>query len=187
MDFPEAHLDMVRPGIALYGHYPSDSARERHPEVVFRPVLNLGARVATVRKLQPGDSVGYHRVHTAQEPQTIAVLPVGYSDGYPPEAAQHGGGALLNGVLCPLVASVSSNHCMVRVPDDLDIEPGAVAVLIATGAETTGFGANAQPVPPENLPLADALVAQTGMSVYRLHIGLNPDLPRRTEGVRRRR
>ena len=60
LDFPESHLDMVRPGIMLYGHYPNDRSMRERP-IELTPVLSLKAKVAYVKTLQRGDSVGYHR------------------------------------------------------------------------------------------------------------------------------
>ena len=205
MDFPDAHLDMVRPGTAIYGHYPSEESRRRDAEVGLQPVLSLHARIAQVKELQPGDSVGYHRAYTASERQTIATLPVGYSDGYPPEVAAAGGHVWIRGTACPLVGSVTSNHCEVRVPQELGVRPGETATLIASGRETApgaGFrgagltgerpatGGDAGRAGPADAgdagpPLAHVVAAWAGISTYRLHMQLNPDLPRNLEGLRR--
>jgi len=185
---PAAHLDMVRPGILLYGHYPSAGAREAEPELGLKPVLGLRARVAQVKTLQQGESLGYHRVHVAPEEETIAVLPIGYSDGYPPEAVVGGGHVWLGGARCPFVGEMSSNHCMVRVPADTVVSAGDFAVMIATGNEPSFFGA-----PPEEgsdpwagRPSAEMVAHWADISIYRIHIGLNPKLPRALEGARRR-
>lgn len=182
LGMPDAHLDMVRPGIALYGHYPSESARAAEPELLA-PTLGVRARVAEVRQLAAGDSVGYHRVYTAEAPETIAVLPIGYSDGYPPEVAAGGGSVWVSGRRCPLVGEVTANHCMVRVPEGLEIYPGSFAVPLGNGSEARMLraGDDADPV-----PLAHEVAAWAGISVYQLHIRLSGGLPRRSEGARRR-
>ncbi len=195
MDFPDAHLDMVRVGIALYGHYPSDRSRAVDSEVGLMPVAALRCRVVQVKRLRQGDSVGYHRGYVASSEQTVATLPVGHSDGYPVEAGDAGAYAWIRGTPCPLVGPVTSNHCVVRAPDELEVRPGEVATLIANGEESAlgGFGFGGTPQPQagsENdprLPLAHRLSTWTGRSVYRTHIELSPNLPRTLEGVRRRR
>jgi len=185
---PAAHLDMVRPGILLYGHYPSAGAREAEPELGLKPVLGLRARVAQVKTLQQGESVGYHRVYVAPEEQTIAVLPIGYSDGYPPEAVIGGGHVWLGRARCPFVGEMSSNHCMVRVPADTEVAAGDFAVVIATGNEPSFFGATPEEGgdPWVGPPSAEMVAHWAGISIYRVHIGLNPKLPRTFEGARRR-
>lgn len=186
-DLPEAHLDMVRPGIALYGHYPSEAARAAYAGVL-QPAAGLRVRVAAVRRLRPGDSVGYHRVHVAAEPETIAVLPIGYSDGYPPEAARGGGQVAIGGRRCAIVGEVSANHFMVRVPDGLEVSPGDFALPLANGAEPPFFGGGrGGEGGSEPAPLAHELAAWAGISVYQLHIRLGASLPRTIEGRRGRR
>ncbi|NKB88938.1 MAG: alanine racemase [Acidobacteria bacterium] len=187
LSMPDAHLDMVRPGILLYGQYPSAGAREAEPELGLKPVLGLRARVAQVKRLEPGDSVGYHRVYVAPEAETIAVLPIGYSDGYPPEAVARGH-VWMGGARCPFVGEMSANHCMVRVPADVSVSPGDFAVMVATGNEPGFFG----PPPAEGTdrwlgrPTADMVAEWAGVSVYRALIGFNPEMPRVMEGARRR-
>ena len=185
---PTAHLDMVRPGILLYGYYPSAGARDAEPELGLKPVLGLRARVAQVKTLQQGESIGYHRVHVAPQEETIAVLPIGYSDGYPSAAVLGGGHVWLGGARCPFVGEMSSNHCMVRVPDDVQVSSGDFAVMIATGSEPSFFGAPpAEGSDPWAGPPSAAMVAQwADVSVYRVLIGLNPQIPRTFEGARRR-
>ncbi len=185
---PAAHLDMVRPGILLYGHYPSAGAREAEPELGLKPVLGLRARVAQVKTLQQGESLGYHRVHVAPEEETIAVLPIGYSDGYPPEAVVGGGHVWLGGARCPFVGEMSSNHCMVRVPAGTVVSAGDFAVMIATGNEPSFFGARPEEGsdPWVGPPSAEMVAHWAEVSIYRLHIGMSPKLPRSLEGARRR-
>ncbi|HLF23544.1 MAG TPA: alanine racemase, partial [Burkholderiales bacterium] len=83
-EFPAActELDMVRPGIMLYGLFPSTRA-EKERKLDLKPALSLKARVAYVKTLRPGESVSYHRAFTASQPERIATLAAGYSDGFP--------------------------------------------------------------------------------------------------------
>jgi alanine racemase len=184
---PAAHLDMVRPGVLLYGQYPSEAARTAEPELGLKPVLGLRARVANVKVLEPGDSVGYHRVHTAAARETIAVLPLGYSDGYPPAAVTGGGHVWLGRAACPFVGEMSANHCMVRVPEGTEVSAGDFAVMLATGNESRFFGAPPEGIDPRlGPPTVDMVAGWAGISVYRAMIGMNPELPRSVEGARRR-
>lgn len=187
---PDAHLDMVRPGMLLYGHYPSRAARDREPGLGLKPVLGLRARVVSVKPLRQGESVGYHRVYVAETAQTIALLPIGYSDGYPPEAVVGGGHVWIRGTRCPFVGEMTSNHCAVRIPEGLDVQPGELAVMIATGDEAAAFGADPGPAgrdPSMGMPTAEMVADWAGISDYQVHIQLSPELPRNLEGGRRRR
>ena len=75
--FPETYMDMVRPGVALYGMYPGPDKGEL--ELV--PAMSLYSRVAYVEHHEPGDTVSYGRTFTVERPSAIAVLPIGYADG----------------------------------------------------------------------------------------------------------
>jgi alanine racemase len=79
LDMPETHLDAVRPGIALYGLYPS---AEVSRDIPLKPALSLKSHVARVRTLPPGEGVSYGRAFVTSRPTPIALVPVGYGDGY---------------------------------------------------------------------------------------------------------
>ncbi|MCK5740450.1 alanine racemase [bacterium] len=79
LDMPNAYFDMVRPGIILYGYYPSMETTESIP---LQPVMTFKTNVLYVKTIEPGDTVSYGRKFTADKPTRIATLPVGYADGY---------------------------------------------------------------------------------------------------------
>ena len=84
---------------------------------------------------------------------------------------------------------MSANHCMVRIPEGLDAQPGDLAVLIATGDEAAAFGAEPGPDarnPTMGMPMAEMVANWAQMSDYRVHIQLSSELPRSLEGRRRR-
>jgi alanine racemase len=161
VDFPDAYeqLDLVRPGITLYGLYPSERA-EKERKLDLRPVLALKARVAYVKTLRAGESVSYHRAFLATQPERIATLPVGYSDGFP-RALAGKGNVLIAGRRCPIVA-MSANATMVRLGDP----PAAIgdeAVLIGSQGDAT-------------IP-ASEVARQIGSSVYGVAMGMSALLP----------
>src|SRR6266849_4582796 len=114
---PDAFLDMVRPGMAIYGIYSENEFR--HAGVMdLRPAISLKARVAYVKKLRQGDSAGYNRAYMAKDDVWVATLPVGHADGWPRAAALalgNGAKVRINGELFPVIASVSASHCIVEV------------------------------------------------------------------------
>lgn len=79
IDFPEAYYDMVRPGISLYGYYPSLQTSE---SIKLYPVMSLVSKVSTVRKIQRGESVSYSRRYFTKEETKIISVPIGYADGF---------------------------------------------------------------------------------------------------------
>jgi len=125
--------------------------------------MSLKARVMYVKQLRPGDSLQYHRAYVATEPVWVATLPVGYSDGLPRGTADTCS-ALIAGRHFPLIAAVTSNHCLVEI----GAEP-----LVQVGDEALLFGAAADgSIDPH------AVATRAGISVYSLLIGMNPLLPR---------
>jgi len=160
-NFPEAHLDMVRPGIALFGAYPSNEGREAEI-ATLRPAGRLKARVVRVERLRPGDSVSYGREYVAEKPIWVATLPVGHSDGYPREAVK-GARVLINGRLYRPVGAVSASHTIVEVGDAQEVRIGDVATFVG-------------PDDPEIHP--NAVATRTGRSVYDILMHLNAGLPK---------
>jgi alanine racemase len=158
---PEAHMDMVRPGIALFGAYPSEPAVERE-RAELKCAVRLRARVVRVARLRSGDGVSYGRNYVAQKPTWIATLPVGHSDGYPRKAVQ-GATVLINGRRLPVIGAVSASHCIVELGDEPIAQVGDVATLL---------GPDDPAIQPNNL--AEAI----GVSVYDLLMHLSPELPR---------
>ncbi len=129
LKYPCTHLDMVRPGIALYGHYPDPSC-EGLDGPGLAPVMALKTRVAAVRTLPAGTCVSYGRTARLEEETTLAVLPIGYADGLR-RSLSNRGDVLLNGTPRPIVGRVCMDMCMVRA--DETVRAGDVATLF--GAE----------------------------------------------------
>ncbi|GIV74117.1 MULTISPECIES: alanine racemase [Caldilinea] len=112
LTMPHTHLDMVRPGIALYGLDP-DAEQCRLPEG-FRPALAWKAIVVQVSDLEPGEAVSYGREFIANRPMRIATLPVGYADGFP-RKPQNWGSVLIHGRPAPILGRVCMDQCVVDV------------------------------------------------------------------------
>ena len=128
--FPWARLDMVREGIALYG------CAEGYDSLDLRPAMSFETRVAYVKQIDAGDTVGYGRTFTASASMRVATLPVGYGDGYP-RACSGRAGVLLHGVLCPVVGRVCMDQMMVDVSHVENVQCGDVAVLMGSQGKQT--------------------------------------------------
>lgn len=116
--FPETCMDMIRPGISLYGMYPGP-VRDR---VELLPAMRLMTRVATVEKHLPGDTLGYGRTFTVEQPSRIAVLPIGYADGLH-RVLSNRLKVWINGKEAPQVGRICMDMCMVDVTE-VNVRPG---------------------------------------------------------------
>lgn len=129
---PDARLDMVRCGIAVYGLDPWGEDPAVHG---LEAALELHSWVAALKPLAPGQTVGYGATFTATEPTWIATLPIGYGDGFR-RAFSNNGVALIGGRRCPLVGRVSmDNSCFDVGPEPGALRVGDAAVLIGAAGE----------------------------------------------------
>jgi alanine racemase len=126
LGLPESHFAMVRAGIAMYGLQPS-------PEVPlpldFRLALSFKTQVAQVKTLAPGSFVGYGKTYRTAGKERIAVLPVGYADGFR-RAPRHWGEVLIRGQRAPIVGRVSMDQTTVDVSHVPGVRQGDEVVLI---------------------------------------------------------
>ena len=105
----EIAFDFVRPGIMLYGASPFNT-----PDNKLKPAMKLSAPILSIKTLQAGESVGYGATWVADKDTTLAVIGIGYGDGYP-RHAKNGTPVLINGVLCPLIGRVSMDLICVDI------------------------------------------------------------------------
>lgn len=133
LSVPEAHLDLVRPGGALYGDtIPSFTE--------YRRVMNFKSRVASVNEYPAGNKVGYDGTYTLSRDSRLANISVGYSDGYR-RLFTNKAAVLINGHRAPVVGKVSMNTLMVDVTNIPDVHPGAEVVLFGKqGSEEISQG-----------------------------------------------
>lgn len=132
IDLPEAHFDLVRPGIMLYGCYPSDEVDRSR--VRLKPAMTLTARIAHLKRVKAGTSISYGCTFTAARTSTIATLPLGYADGFS-RLLSNKGSALVKGCRVPVVGRVCMDQCMLDVTDVPGVEVGDEAVLFGSQGE----------------------------------------------------
>ncbi|SFQ32317.1 bifunctional UDP-N-acetylmuramoyl-tripeptide:D-alanyl-D-alanine ligase/alanine racemase [Hymenobacter arizonensis] len=127
--FPDAHFDMVRLGIGLYG---VDASRRDND--ALRPVSQLRTTISQIKTLPAGRTVGYGRRGSATEgDRRIATLAIGYADGYDRRFGNGAGTVLIHGQPAPLVGSVCMDMCMVDVTHIPQARPGDVALVFGEG------------------------------------------------------
>ncbi len=124
LDLPESAFDAVRPGILIYGHYPSSEASH---SIDIRQVMTLKTFVAHIRKIPADFPVSYGRKWISGKPTTIAVLPIGYADGIR-RSLTNKAQVSIGGKRYPLVGRVTMDHIMIDVGDD-PIYPGDPVII----------------------------------------------------------
>ena len=112
MEIPTAHFNQVRPGIILYGLYPSDEVDRSAFEI--RPVMSVKANIVQLKKVPAGTSISYGRKWTAQKDSIIATIPLGYADGYPRPYSSKAE-VIVNGVMAPITGNICMDQCMIDV------------------------------------------------------------------------
>ncbi|MGI5892120.1 MAG: alanine racemase [Bacillota bacterium] len=127
MDLPDAYYDMVRPGISLYGHYPSNTVRR--DEIKLLPAISLKCNIAMVKDIARGSYISYGCKYRCNEDRVIATLPVGYADGLS-RVLFPGGEVLIKGQRVPMIGNICMDYTMVDVTDITRPQVGEEAVLI---------------------------------------------------------
>jgi alanine racemase len=167
--FREADFGMVRVGISLYGHWPSKETylswllEHGRDGVKLEPALAWRVLVGQVKDVEAGAPVGYGLTYRPTRASRIAVLPVGYAEGYP-RALSNRARVLVHGRAAPVIGRVCMNVVMVDVTDVPDVRDGDVVTLIGSdGAERV---------------TAEELAENAGTINYEILARLSPSLPR---------
>lgn len=165
--YPDTHFSFVRAGISLYGHW---SAAETQLAAIkhmvkcdLSPVLSWKTRVAQIKQVPAGVPVGYGLSEVTRKPTRLAILPVGYWDGYD-RSLSSAGEVLIAGNRCKVVGRVCMNMLMVDASSVPNLQPEQEAVLIGRGGR--------------HLITAEEVAARTGTISYEILSRINPTLPR---------
>ena len=126
IDMPQSHLDMVRPGIASYGLYPSDEVNKKH--VPLKPAMALKARIIHLKKVPAGFKVSYGSTHETPKATTIATIPIGYADGLN-RLLSSSGQMLVHGQLAPIIGRVCMDLTMLDVGHIDNVRMGDEVVI----------------------------------------------------------
>jgi alanine racemase len=148
---------LVRPGIYLYGGSAGTGA-------IPRPVASLRARLALVKEVPPGSTVGYGATYAARGPERWGTVAIGYGDGLPRALATGGGEVIVNGVRAPIIGRISMDMTTVDLTRHPDARPGDVVTVIGRdGGEEIGV---------------DEVAGRCGTISYEILTGLTTRLPR---------
>ncbi|NLM10078.1 MAG: alanine racemase [Clostridiaceae bacterium] len=129
IQYPNLHLNIVRPGIVLYGLYPSNDIDKSL--INIKPAMELKAKIVLVKEVEEGTPISYGRTYVTKRKSRIATLPIGYADGYS-RLLSNRGRVLIHGEYAPIVGSICMDQCMVDVTD--------IKKEVRTGDEAVIFG-----------------------------------------------
>lgn len=166
LHYPRYGGDFARVGIALYGVLGSDEDLRRCP-VNLRPVLSWKARVASVRRVWKGESVGYGLAQTAREDTLVATLAVGYADGLPRSLSCGRGAVLLHGRRAPVFGRICMDQTMVDVGGIPEVRAGDTAVLIG---EDGGQWMTAGELAEADGTIANEILSRLGPRLERVYV-----------------
>jgi alanine racemase len=127
MEFKDAHMNMVRAGIILYGLYPSDEVDQSM--LKLRPALSLRARISHVQTVPAGTGISYGSTFVTERESVIATVPMGYADGWPRQLSNKGR-LLVRGQYAPIAGRICMDQFMIDVTDIPGVRVGDAVTLI---------------------------------------------------------
>ncbi|MCQ4636650.1 alanine racemase [Anaerovorax odorimutans] len=134
MELPSVYFDAVRPGIILYGCYPS--AEVDRSQLSIKPVMSVKANIVHLKRVPKGTTISYGRKFTASRESLIATLALGYADGYPRPYSSVGK-VIVNGVFAPIAGNICMDQCMIDVTDVPGVKPGDEVIIMGSDGENT--------------------------------------------------
>jgi len=143
INFKEAHYNLVRPGIALYGHLPVENLQEK---IKLLPATKLETKISHIHDIKEGESVSYNRSYIAKRSTKVAVIPLGYADGI---MRSYSGKVVIKGELAAIIGIINMDSFMVDITDIKSVEVGDYVYLwdnenitledVAKGCQTISY------------------------------------------------
>ncbi|WP_346878777.1 MULTISPECIES: alanine racemase [unclassified Clostridium] len=127
IDMPETYLNGVRPGIILYGYYPSKEVSKDNISV--KPALTLKAKIAHVKELHKDMYISYGKTFKTNKKTIVATLPIGYGDGYP-RALSENAKVIVNGKFASILGRICMDQCMIDVTDIENVKTGDEVIIL---------------------------------------------------------
>jgi len=160
LGYPEAYFNMVRPGLSLYGLYPSEDVSR---DTGIRPVMSFKTRVIHIKDMESGDVVGYGRTYRITKPTRVATLPLGYDDGYN-RLLSNQGEVIIRGKKASIIGRVCMDQCFVDVTNIKDVSVGDEVVL---------YGSQGQEIIP-----IESIAKQLNTIPYEVTCSISKRVPR---------
>ena len=160
VNYPGSHFNLVRVGLMTYGVWPTD---HQPAAALLRPVVRWETTIAQIRDLEPGATVGYGRSYTVTDPMRVAMLPIGYADGYPFHLGNKAE-VLIRGVRCPVRGRVCMDQVVVDISALPQAQVGDTVVLLGHMGDES---------------ITEAELACLGDTIpYEILTGIGPRVPR---------
>lgn len=154
-NYPDAQFDMVRIGIGMYGISGNPSISKK-----LKPVLNWKSTVSQVKTISKGESIGYSRSFVAEKDMVIAIIPVGYADGFRRSLSNGKGAVVINGTQCKVLGRVCMDMIMIDV-SRIQVKPGDMVEIIGEKQTLSNFSVMMQTIPYEVLTSISKRVHRT--------------------------
>ncbi len=161
IDMPQSHLDLVRPGISIYGLYPSDEVDRQR--VLLQPAMALKTQIIQLKEVPAGFSVSYGMTYTTAHPTTIATIPLGYADGLNRRLSSRGQ-MLVGGQRVPIIGRVCMDLTMLDVGSIRNVQKGDEVVVFGRQGNDT--------------LTVDEMAATLDTINYEIVTGIAPRVPR---------
>lgn len=161
--FPEAHYNMMRIGLGLYGLYPSEAVKEA---LDLELAIGLTSRITSIQEFAPGDTLGYNRTYAATRKTKVGVVPFGYDDGLP-WALSGKGYVLVEGHHAPIVGRISMDQMQLDITDIKGVNVGAEVLLYGTH---NGHLIRPEYVADQAGTILHELLTRIGRRIHRIYI-----------------
>ncbi|MBQ2897323.1 MAG: alanine racemase [Clostridia bacterium] len=130
--FPKMHLDMVRPGIIIYGVYPSEKVKAK---IDLIPAMQVKTRVVNINKIYKNSPISYGKTYKSDKDITVATIPIGYADGFP-RMLSNKGKIIANGKIVPVLGRICMDQCMIDVTSVNNINVGDEVTVFGSQGES---------------------------------------------------
>ena len=166
----DSHMDMVRPGLMLYGSYPHERLRT---DIELKPVMTLKTRIVQLKSVPKGTPVSYGGAFITERDSLIATLPIGYGDGLDRGLYRSGGEVLVSGKRAPIVGVVCMDLTMVDVTGIPGVGEGSEVVVIGS----QGGGSQSGACSTDTIT-AEEMAAKLGTVPYEIFCNISARVPR---------
>lgn len=163
IDLEEYYYDAIRPGIILYGYYPSNEVNKE--KIKIRPALTLKSHVVHLKEVKEGTYISYGRKYVTKGIEKIATLPIGYADGYT-RLLSGKVKVIINNKLVPVVGRICMDQCMVNVSELDSVKAGDEVILLG---ETENCKYNADDIAKEIDTISYEILCMIGKRVPRVY------------------
>lgn len=126
LEVPDSHFNLVRAGKAIYGYHGMD---HEFSKIKLKPILEWKAVITDIEQLLPGESIGYSRTFTSSSNMQIAIMPVGFADGYS-SLLSNKGSVIINGKKASIVGSICMDSCFADITNIEDVQIGDIVTFL---------------------------------------------------------